>query len=360
MRKRLWCTICLLDIQASTHAIISEPIIGPDELDCFFELPRHINDSDMDPSAGEEVPDRSELTDMTMAMITYHLQAMARAVRLKRSQAGNIPLSMVSMTPMSSTGQPSWDREPVRRFEQTALKYMTYFSPESSNFAWFTHHSIETVITALQCSDFSPLMNARHSKETSGDRVECNTEFLCKVVKFLERVQTLHSDPRGEGFKWYITTPWPMVAKAVASCYLCTDKKLLRWAWPVVEASYQDHESIIADQSGGSLNGPFGKLMHRTRQMVASRLQDAPSETSVDATTQAACAPQDTQVQHPRSHSSVTPQWTGSLENLSTDLAQELPSAVYSELLDDRGNIWGEFLADVSMPEAMDSDMLFQ
>jgi len=68
------------------------------------------------------------------------------------------------------------------------------------------------------------------------------------------------------------------MAIAMVECYTCTDETLIRSSWPVIEASYQRHEAVIAKFSGGTLRGPLARLMHRTRQRVAPILAAGTSD----------------------------------------------------------------------------------
>ncbi|OCK75259.1 hypothetical protein K432DRAFT_429544 [Lepidopterella palustris CBS 459.81] len=268
MRRRLWLTICLMDLQAS-FGQASEPLVGLEEAASSFTLPRHINDSDFDPATTHEVPDKEGLTDTTFALVTYHTQLGGRLLNF-RGDGGS------GRTVTSSSFNITSDREArqqhARRFEREALGLLHFCDPESSPYAWFTWHGTQCLVARTRLSALRPLQRTREGSQAPPLRMEGDTELLRLTLHVLEKAQLMNTDPRGEGFRWCAMIPWPVLAIAIAECYVCTDAALLRHAWPIVEASYQRHETGIARYSDGMLRGPLGKLMRRTREKLAAVL----------------------------------------------------------------------------------------
>lgn len=76
MQKRLWFTICLLDVQTCFDPDFL-PLIPFEKT--HISMPLNIDDNDIDASTSEfDVLEGTVWTDMTFALITYHLQACAR------------------------------------------------------------------------------------------------------------------------------------------------------------------------------------------------------------------------------------------------------------------------------------------
>lgn len=69
MRRRLWYTICVLDVYSSFDRG-SEPVIAHKSV--HPRLPFNINDSDFSPDSEDYFSDRDGLTDMTKALVQYH------------------------------------------------------------------------------------------------------------------------------------------------------------------------------------------------------------------------------------------------------------------------------------------------
>ncbi|KAL9094771.1 MAG: hypothetical protein Q9165_003042 [Trypethelium subeluteriae] len=290
MRKRLWLTICLMDLQAS-FGRASEPLVNRKGAASSLNLPKHINDSDFDVDTKNPVPDREGLTDTTFALITYHAQFGGRLLDFAASEeeekndgggssnsdSGGIGMSSSSNTP---TAERETRQQHVRQFEQAALGLLHFCDPESSPYAWFTWHGTQCLVAGMRLAALRPLQRVRASTQAPPRRMESDSELLRLTLHALEKVQLMHTDARGEGFRWYITTPWHALAIAIAECYVCTDASLVRRAWPLVEASFQNHEAAMARGTGGVLRGPLAKLMQRTREKLGVQLPPQGSQTS--------------------------------------------------------------------------------
>lgn len=265
MRRRLWFTICLMDLQASFFQA-SEPLISVDE-STSSALPQHINDLDFDISTMHPLPDREGLTDSTFALVTYHAQRMGRLLNFS-AQAGEADLCGQSGTSsLISTGPGRYQQQQARDFEKEALQLLHFCDPESSPYAWFTWHGTQSLVAAARLAALRPL---KWPNQAPIPRVDGNSELLRLTLPVLEKAQLMHTDPRGEGFRWYVTVPWHALAIAIAECYVSTDTALVRQIWPLVEASYRQHEATIAPVNGGALRGPLGQLMRRARQKLAA------------------------------------------------------------------------------------------
>ncbi|KAI5458808.1 hypothetical protein BGZ63DRAFT_338983, partial [Mariannaea sp. PMI_226] len=255
MRLRLWLTICRLDMQ-SLFIQATEPLIGHEEVRMSLDLLKNINDSDFDTKTVVPVESREGLTDMTFALVSYHLQLVSRLlVFLGYSEKIN------------ATGGIDWAtrQQYARQFEQKALRLLDFCDPESSAYAWFTWHGTQCLVAGIRLSLLRPLYSQSPPPPRSGG----DSELLLMSLSVLEKTQLMHTDPRGEAYRWYIAIPWHVVAIAIAECFVSADTALIRRAWPVIEASYQQHEAIIARHKGGLLQGPLGKLMQRTRERLA-------------------------------------------------------------------------------------------
>lgn len=294
MRKRLWFTICLMDFQASL-AEKSEPLVSHEEAGSSLSCVQHVNDADFDLTTTTAIPDREGLTDTTFALITYRVQIVGRLLNFAVLDATSNGCGSTSST-CSVTSLPSTiistdqDRrqQHVRRFEQQALSLLHFCDPESSPYAWFTWHSTQCFVAAVR---FSALHERQHAlelrllgsqppspPETGG---KGDPELLRRALHHLEKVQLMRTDPRGEGYRWYVTIPRTALATAIGECNACADATLIRRAWPLLETLYQNHESaVVSRQSGGCVgNDPsqdsesLTQLMHQTRERLAMLVQ---------------------------------------------------------------------------------------
>ncbi|KAK2596153.1 hypothetical protein QQS21_006430 [Conoideocrella luteorostrata] len=278
MRLRLWLTICLLDLQAS-FAQSTKPLISHRDAEVAVSKVRHINDDDFDLSTTEEVLDREELTETTFALVTYRAQVAGRLLNFPAGEnCGDSVNSAGGTSSTACTALPSREqrRRYVSQFQQQALVLLHFCDPESSSYAWFTWHSTQCLVSAMRLSELLPYQLGRGTQTPTtppSPPLGGDADLLRRTVQNLEKAQLMYSDPRGEGFRWYVTVPWLALSTAIAECNTCTDISLLRQAWPVIEASYRQYESLSQKISGETLQCPIAVLMTQTRDRLSSKLQ---------------------------------------------------------------------------------------
>jgi hypothetical protein len=266
MRRRLWLTISLMDLQAS-FSQASEPLINTEEATSTFCLPQHINDSDFDPTITHEIPDREGLCDTTFALVTYHIQLAGRALNFG-----------AATSPQHKASQ----QQHAQRFEQNALRLLHFCDPESSPYAWFTWHGTQCLVSCARLSALRPLQlpqatngSSQPSPSPSPSPQEHNHELLRLALNVLEKAHLMHTDPRGERFRWYVTIPWHVLAVAINECSLCPDVARIQAAWPTIEACYQLlRRSGVAGEEE-AIQRPLEKLKCRTRDKASPLLQPA-------------------------------------------------------------------------------------
>ncbi|CAK7236057.1 hypothetical protein SCUCBS95973_009476 [Sporothrix curviconia] len=292
MRRHLWLTICLMDVQAG-FAMASEPLIGVAEAQASFRLPRHIDDADYGPQTlVEHAPaERMGLTDCTYALVKYQLQLFGRQTGVTGSggagaddddggggsscsQTPTLPTPSTKTTKSTKTRATPTQEELADAFTRDTMARVFACDPEQSPLAWLVFHSARCFVAGAQVA----VLRRPKGQETKTPRQsEGRPELVRACAQVLEKTVLMHTDPRGEGFRWAMTVRWHGLAIALAECYLCAASpargamvELLQEVWPTMEAAYGHHEAIIARYRGGRLRGPLGKLMERTRQTVAA------------------------------------------------------------------------------------------
>ncbi|KAK3387320.1 hypothetical protein B0H63DRAFT_521378 [Podospora didyma] len=355
-RKRLWLTICMLDVQVSI-GMTSQPLIAVDEaMAGFKDPPRHVNDADFDQTTTHPVAEREGLTDTTYAIIKYKLQLL-----------GRLTLFGAQDSPQSETKK-SWDnndhavksdmqsrQQHVECFEQEILGLMRLCDPESSTYAWFTLHSAQCFLAGARAIVLRPLQRLREGSQPPPPRVRGNTELLQLTAKVLEKAVLAHTDARGEGFRWSVTIPWHVLAITIAECYICADDAsgdtdvadIIRRVWPTVEGTYRIHEDAVAVAIGSTscdrLQGPMRRLIKRTREKLATILEMRPNNSSQSGAT-----------------SSNAPGMASSASMTGLD-ANSVPSfEVPTSMLEDPAwGIWEEFVSGISFDDFGGPDPLF-
>ncbi|KAI1098425.1 hypothetical protein F4804DRAFT_338223 [Jackrogersella minutella] len=253
MRQRLWYTICVLDLQSSFEQA-SEPLI---ELNVESSaLPRNINDSEFDVDTPGDIQSRDGLTDVTFALVTYNAQLSGRLLNFYGKEADAF----------------NWEERErhVSRFEQNVLNLLKFCDPEANSYAWFAFHGTQSLVAAMSLSALRPLHRVGSKPNP---RTHLCPDLLSVALKVLDKVHLIRSNPRGEGFRWYVTVQWHALAITITECYVCTDICILRSAWPVVEAAFEHHKTVIENYRQGMLKKPLDRLMKQTRLRVNTLLR---------------------------------------------------------------------------------------
>ena len=382
MRKRLWLTICLMDIQSS-FGFASQPLIPLEEVISSSRLPAHIDDSDFDLTTEYHVVDKEGLTDTTFSIITYKLQLMGRLTNFGNPKYAN----------SEDTSPPLADiqvrHRHVMQFEEDVLRLVRFCDPESSKYAWFTFHSTQCFVAGARACVLRPLQRLPVGSQPPPKRKNGDTKLLRLATQNLEKAVLMHSDPRGEGFRWYVGVQWHALAITLAECYICTDKQLVCSVWPIVEAAYQLHYDL-ATAEGGNVSKPLQKLFQRTQQKVTPIINAARGREiagDIGPTTL------DTQVRDPKLSIMLNegPSWLSKevpcvfRTGLSSDTSETLISGVgqnsvlsvlgeqlrfstptiatcsatADEAIVEPSWIWDEFVSDISFDDFPDPDMFF-
>ncbi|KAJ5138880.1 uncharacterized protein N7515_003728 [Penicillium bovifimosum] len=260
MRLRLWLTVCLVDLQTS-FSQASEPLITHSGAACAIPNVAHINDSDFDMDTEHPVAPQEQLMDTTFALVTYHVQVAGRVLNFG--------------SPECSTAAER--HKLAREVQQQVFTLLHYCDPESSPYAWFTWHSTQSIVSAIRLSELLPFRCSQPGSCASvfSPRVEGDTILLRLALRNLEKAQLLCTDPRGSGFRWYITTPYLALSTAISECSTCSDVETVRRAWPVIEASYRQHDEFPISHDCQSAQAHLVQMMNETREKLSSLLQES-------------------------------------------------------------------------------------
>ena len=284
MRRRLWYTICVLDVHSSFDRG-SEPII--DHKSKHPRLPLNINDSDFGPGSKDCFSDKEGLTDMTKALVQYHAQATGKALGAEEDDTP----SSAQLTPRTMTSR----QQLVEQFELHTRKLLQYCDQNASPYAWSTFNGSLTALATMQLSLRRPMNhNGRKGIPMDTD----STSILRLATTVLERDIIMRSDPRGEPFRWFGIIHWHPLAVAVAECYVCTNAAVLRHVWPTIETSFEHISKVLAEYRQGMFWKPLERLMLKTRSRIHAFLKTTDpathtgmSASSTDVNTSATLVP---------------------------------------------------------------------
>lgn len=263
MRRRLWYTICVVDVHSSFDRG-SEPVIGHKSV--HPRLPFNINDSEFGPHSEDCFSDEESLTDMTKALVQYHAQATGKALGVQEDDTSS------SAQGTSRTMSPR--QKLVEQFEAHTRMLLRYCDPNSSPYAWSTFNGSLAAIATMQLSLRRP-MNHNGRRGIAMDTDPTNVLRLATTV--LERDIIMRSDSRGEPFRWFGIVHWHPLAVAIAECYVCDNVAVLRHVWPTIESSFEYIGKVLAEYRQGMLWKPLERLMLKTRSRIHALVEQIDS-----------------------------------------------------------------------------------
>ncbi|KAH7175290.1 hypothetical protein EDB81DRAFT_895763 [Dactylonectria macrodidyma] len=358
-----------MDLQAS-FSQASKPLTDLDDAEGSISIPAHINDRDLAPATTYEVPEKEELTDITFSPITFNALPSGRQVITSLQQ--DMSMEDVAEESIEDTAGSSLDLrlQTMQQFEEKAFTLLRFCDPESSQYAWFTWHNTQCFVAAVRLPALRPIKPTGGKAPTRSLNAN-HTELLNLTLTVLEKVRLVHTDPRGEGFRWCVNIPWHALAIAFAECCACDDAVLLGRVWPLVEASYQRHRDAIANQKEPVFQGPLAKLFDRTRERLALVLDkddasnmsqsegpvvDLSGASGITPTSESESAIGLTDSTHmPQLGWNLTPI---SIDNrLEMDEIPALDPSFSTEVSDESWRMWEEFLTDISIEGSQSPSM---
>lgn len=158
----------------------------------------------------------------------------------------------------------------AREFEEKALGILRFCDPESSQLAWFTWHATQCHVATIRTSRLRPVCKSISNSDGTLQCPDRDYELLRMTLRVLEKTQMMHTDPRGEPYRWYSTMPWPMLATALSACGSCGNADLTLQGWPVLKWWYQQHEALIAQSGDDPSQGVLASAMQRASANIAA------------------------------------------------------------------------------------------
>ncbi|THX50229.1 hypothetical protein D6D06_08097 [Aureobasidium pullulans] len=254
MQVRLWLTICMLDYQTAMSQR-SGPLIDYGKVKEALAQLRHVNDADFGPSSLVAIEDQEDLTDMTFAYVLFQHQLAGR---------------LLNFDALSGNESEETRQGYAREFEEKALGVLRFCDPESSQLAWFTWHATQCHIAIIRVSRLRPLCKSLYNSDGTLPCPVRDSELLRMTLRVLEKTQMMHTDPRGEPYRWYSTMPWPMLATALSACGSCSNAELTLQGWPVLKWWYRQHEALIAQSGDDPSQGVLASAMQRASANIAA------------------------------------------------------------------------------------------
>ncbi|GAB7365685.1 hypothetical protein MBLNU230_g7025t1 [Neophaeotheca triangularis] len=256
MRRRLWCSIGILDVQSAFDR--GTKLLLAHDVDPAFPL--NINDDEISPFSPDLPVSQPTLrcTDMILSCTTH--RAMVCQRRLLRA----------GMQPEEANKTPAeiWKQKlsVIESFENYVNELTAVCSVSSTPFSRFTimcgHGCLVTEKLLLR----RPIQHQVHAKPSVDD----DFDTLQVATEVLERSMITKFNAEFLQWAWFSWVKW--YALAIVLAELCARPDAPGWerAWGVAKESFETYASGIADSDSGLLWRPVKRLMQKARERVGS------------------------------------------------------------------------------------------
>ncbi|RJE24243.1 hypothetical protein PHISCL_03403 [Aspergillus sclerotialis] len=257
MRRRLWHTIGVLDVQASLDRA-SEPMILASWLQSH--VPSNINDDDIAYDS-EDIQESEGFTDTTFSLIISKAQRVVRSLNSNGLMEPGVEYMHTRYACVSD-------------FQETASRLLRNCQPDILPFHWYTKKVADSIAASLRLIALRPLQRNENFTPPPVHK----GSLLKLSIGILQMAHEIYSDPRGGPWRWLngIFAPWHALAVAIAEICVCDDLGLLERCWPVVEQAFYRFSNLVADSQQGMLWKPMEKLMSRAQSKKEALLGTSP------------------------------------------------------------------------------------
>ncbi|KIW90678.1 uncharacterized protein Z519_08461 [Cladophialophora bantiana CBS 173.52] len=214
MRRRLWWTLCRLDLRASEDQGTD---LGIAKSSFDTKIPLNINDADIDPESQLMPTERYGVTDMTFARISAGIVDVMRQMMTRGPDAGVADLK----------DQSHLLNEIYRKFEQEYFQHAS----ESGNIAYWVAVTVARMVMAkMTLIVFLPALFSTSSESISD---EIRTKLLISAIEVAEYNHALNAEQACRHWRWLYQshTHWHAIV------YLMIEISRRPWS-PIVERAW--------------------------------------------------------------------------------------------------------------------------
>lgn len=261
MRRRVWWTLCVLDLRSSEDQNI-DPVIPHGSFDT--KIPLNINVSDLDPSFAEPPIERQGLTDMTVPLVWFRqvaIMAQMTAMIAKHGPEEGLGHLLQLLSDLGDT---------------TERLYLQHAHPAVNAEYWMSVGVTRIIVAKMTLFMYLPRLFSSSSSTTSSDD---NGKLLAAAVEIAELNHTLSASKECAPWRWIFQTytHW----HAIVFLLLAASRE--EWS-PVVERAWMALHSpwLIPRETTKAMMSlrtwvPLKKLMvqakrHRESEIVRLKL----------------------------------------------------------------------------------------
>ncbi|KAI9773754.1 MAG: hypothetical protein M1835_006104 [Candelina submexicana] len=260
MRRRIWWSICILDIRVSEeHG--SDPTIIEQSFDT--KLPLNVNDDQLEPEAKDPPIEHQGCTDMTFCLIRYEVSNTMR--RLDYTPPGpGYHRDMRSAVPLAE--KEKWIEDCHQRLEDKYLRYCDMTVP----LYWVTATVARLIMAKMWLIVHHPFQRQDGGFSLPQDTKDRLFATSVEVIEYSRMLETERTTVKwGWLFRSFIQ--WHAVAFILSELCVRTRGVEVDRAWQMIETVFKNWMGDTADLKKGSLWRPMKKLYIKAK---ASRDQE--------------------------------------------------------------------------------------
>ena len=251
LRRRIWYSISILDLQAAFDGGSSPSLVG-DALSS--DRPLHVDDADISPNDGSTAISKIGFTDMTFPAMTHEMLHYMRRL---------------AHVPVDYAGRPLQTQEWSERYslvDECAQvlhdKYLQYCSTANA-FHRFTKVVGQDMVTLLRLLVRRPL----YRFYSAGPPPRDDFDILDVALNVLDRALQKYGNDDFRPWRWFSWIKWYALAVLLAELCEHTAGPQVDRAWNIAEAGFARYKAIIDDEL---VRHSIRRLMRRARLIRSS------------------------------------------------------------------------------------------
>lgn len=226
MSRRVWYSLCVLDIQA---ALDGGFFSGSASIAPLGHRPLHVNDSDFSPESNSELSEHQGFTDMTFPLMTFTMLRLLRRLTNVYVDDDGYPVVSQSWAERFSLVQ-----ECAQELEHNYLVHCDC----TIDFQHFTRVVGDGMLTTMRLLARRPV----HRFLSTCPPPEQGISVLELALDVLEQGQRKYSKPGFGLWKWFAWSKWYALAVLLAELCQYTSGPLYKRAWVVAELALPNYE----------------------------------------------------------------------------------------------------------------------
>nr|XP_036574332.1 transcriptional regulatory protein C139.03-like protein 10 [Colletotrichum truncatum]KAF6780747.1 transcriptional regulatory protein C139.03-like protein 10 [Colletotrichum truncatum] len=202
MRRRLWWSICTLDLR-SAEELGSDLTIIDRSFDT--ELPSNINDSDIEPGMVEPPKPRQGRTDCAVSLVRYEICALSRRLHTVGSaMAGVCPRDAASSLEER-------ERMLIEVYDRVEEKFLQHCFTDDDPLFWMAAMIARVIMAKMSLVIYQPMLFPGNGHELAGD---IRDRLFVSAIEIVEYNYILNTDPRCKQWRWLFQTyrQWHAIA----------------------------------------------------------------------------------------------------------------------------------------------------